>query len=253
MKLTNRPAWADLATSDPAAARDFYTKLFGWNIEVSEDPQYGGYATAKVGDQQVGGIGPKQMAEQPTVWSLYIGTDDVVALDKAVVAAGGTVISPAFAVGEQGSMAVYQDPIGAYVSAWQEGTMRSFLMNEAGALDWPELQGRAVEKAVPFYQQIFGWTDASSPMGPGMPDYHMLSLDDKHVAGALEMSSQAPAEMPSYWLLYFKVDDVDAAFAKAIANGAREISAPLDGFGQRFAVVMDPQGAIFGLVTPKGA
>ena len=30
----NKPAWVDLASSDAAASRDFYTKLFGWNVEV---------------------------------------------------------------------------------------------------------------------------------------------------------------------------------------------------------------------------
>lgn len=45
-------------------------------MDVSDDPQYGGYATAKIGDQSVAGMGPKQMEQQLTVWSLYIGTSD---------------------------------------------------------------------------------------------------------------------------------------------------------------------------------
>jgi hypothetical protein len=44
----NKPAWVDLAAKDPGAARDFYAKLFGWDIEVNPDPQYGGYGRAKV-------------------------------------------------------------------------------------------------------------------------------------------------------------------------------------------------------------
>ena len=58
--LTNKPAWVDLSTTDAEAARDFYSKLFGWRLEISEDPQYGGYATAKLDDKSVAGIGPKQ-------------------------------------------------------------------------------------------------------------------------------------------------------------------------------------------------
>jgi predicted enzyme related to lactoylglutathione lyase len=34
----NKPAWVDLSTSDAAAARDFYSTLFGWDIEVNQDP-----------------------------------------------------------------------------------------------------------------------------------------------------------------------------------------------------------------------
>jgi len=34
------PSWVDLATSDPAGARDYYTGLFGWDAEVGPD-EYG--------------------------------------------------------------------------------------------------------------------------------------------------------------------------------------------------------------------
>ena len=118
--VTNKPAWVDLATTDAEAARDFYSKLFGWSLEVSEDPQYGGYATAKLGDQSVAGIGPKQEGDQsPTAWSLYIGTEAIDALSTKVQEAGGTVIAPPFDVGDQGRMAVFADPSGAVISGWQ--------------------------------------------------------------------------------------------------------------------------------------
>ena len=53
----HKPIWIDLASSDPAASREFYTKLLGWNLEVNPDPLYGGYALAKVGGKDVAGIG----------------------------------------------------------------------------------------------------------------------------------------------------------------------------------------------------
>ncbi len=39
------PSWVDLATTDPAAARDFYGQLFGWEFDVSPDEQLGHYTT----------------------------------------------------------------------------------------------------------------------------------------------------------------------------------------------------------------
>ncbi len=57
-----------------------------------------------------------------------------------------------------------------------------------------------------------------------------------------------PAEVPSYWQVYFDVADVDGAFRKAIDLGARELLAPQDFPGGRFAIVSDPQGASFGLL-----
>src|SRR5438093_9027339 len=70
--VAHKPIWTDLSTSDPAGARDFYAKVFGWKVEVNPDPQYGGYALAKIGGKDVAGIGPKQMDEAPTAWTVYI-------------------------------------------------------------------------------------------------------------------------------------------------------------------------------------
>jgi predicted enzyme related to lactoylglutathione lyase len=64
----------------------------------------------------------------------------------------------------------------------------------------------------------------------------------------MEMSPMAPAGMPSYWMIYFDVTDVDDAFRRAIDAGATEMVAPGEFPGGRFAIVSDPQGAMFGLL-----
>src|SRR5438445_11391619 len=75
--VANKPIWIDLSSGDAAGARDFYSKLFGWKVEVDPDPQYGGYAMAKLGGKDVAGIGPKQMAEAPSAWTGYISNPNV--------------------------------------------------------------------------------------------------------------------------------------------------------------------------------
>jgi predicted enzyme related to lactoylglutathione lyase len=85
-------------------------------------------------------------------------------------------------------------------------------------------------------------------MGEGVPDYNEFQIGDQSVAGAWEMNPGVPAEVPSYWQIYFAVDDVDAAFQKAIGLGAREINAPTEYPGGKFAIVADPEGASFGLL-----
>ena len=62
----NKPAWVDLASSDAEASRSFYSKLFGWQVEVNPDPQYGGYGLARIGDKDAAGIGPKMDPSGPT-------------------------------------------------------------------------------------------------------------------------------------------------------------------------------------------
>src|ERR1700719_1162938 len=51
--VANTPIWLDLSSSDAAASRDYYSKLFGWTIDVNPDPQYGGYAVAKLDGKDV--------------------------------------------------------------------------------------------------------------------------------------------------------------------------------------------------------
>ena len=244
----NKPAWVDLASSDAAASRDFYSKLFGWQVEVNPDPQYGGYGLAKLGGSDAAGIGPKQDPNAPTAWSLYIGSDDIDALARRVAENGGSVVMAPFDVGDQGKMAVFQDPSGAFISAWQGSRMGGFQTDAPNSFGWAELNARGIDKAIPFYTSVFGWTTRTSEMGEGQPPYTEFLLDGESVAGAWEMNPMVPAEVPSYWQVYFAVDDVDSSFRKAIDAGARELQPPQDFPGGRFAIVSDPQGASLGLL-----
>ena len=245
--IINKPAWVDLAAKDPAAARDFYSKVLGWNVEVNPDPQYGGYGIAKVNGNDAAGIGGAMSPDAPTAWNLYIGTDDIEALAGRVTANGGTVAMAPFDVGDQGRMAVFQDPIGAFISAWQGTRMGGFQTTGPSAFAWADLNGRGVERALPFYEQVFGWSTKDS----GVPDwpYTEFQVDGQSFAGAAELDPNAPAETPSHWMVYFAVDDVDAAHRRALDAGAREMVAPLDFPGGRMTILNDPQGAPFGLMT----
>ena len=251
--VAGSPTWVDISSKDPAGTRDYYGKLFGWETEVMADPEYGGYAMARIGGKDVAGIGGLQDPNAPTAWMLYIGTPDAEATAKQVEAAGGKVVAPPFDVGEAGRMAVFQDPAGAFISVWQPKDMPGAgVMHEPGSFTWAELNARGIEKAKPFYAQVFGWGEKVSPMGEGMGDYTEFQQDGKSIAGAMEVPSMVPAEVPSYWMVYFGVDDVDHAFQKATSLGGRELLAPEDFPGGRFAVLQDPQGAAFGILKMQG-
>jgi predicted enzyme related to lactoylglutathione lyase len=249
--VETKPVWVDLSSSDPGGSRDFYSKLFGWKVEVNPDPQYGGYAMAKVGGKDAAGIGPKMSPEAPTAWAIYIGTQDIDELAKKVQASGGKVIAPPFDVGDQGRMAVFQDPTGAFISAWQARQMAGFPTGDSNTFGWAELSARGIDKAIPFYQKVFGWTPKKTEMGEGMPPYTEFQLGGQSIAGGMELSPQVPAQVPSYWLVYFNVDDVDKSFKKATELGAQEMLSPQDFPGGRFAIVRDPQGAAFGILKMK--
>ena len=248
--VVNAPAWIDLSTKDPAAAREFYSKLFGWKAEPEKGPEAGGYAIAKLGAQDVAGIGGQQDPNAPSAWMVYIGTRDVDATAKKIEAEGGKVVAPPFDVMDAGRMAVFQDPTGAFIAAWQPKTMNGFgVQRKAGAFSWAELNARGIDKDKQFYKKVFGWGQKDSPMGEGQGDYTDFKLGDESIAGGMEMNPMVPKEVPSYWMAYFAARDVDQAHKKAVELGGKELVPPSDFPGGRFSILSDPQGATFGLMS----
>jgi predicted enzyme related to lactoylglutathione lyase len=146
----------------------------------------------------------------------------------------------------QGTMAVFHDPAGAFVSVWQAGAHRGAqVVREPGSFTWAELDTRDVEGSRSFYNAVFGW-DARTSEGE-MP-YTEFLVDGDSVAGMMAMPPMVPAEVPSYWLVYFSVADADDAVARVQELGG-SVLAPVMAFpGGRFAVVTDPQGAAFGVM-----
>jgi hypothetical protein len=204
---------------------------------------------AKIGDKNVAGIGGTQDPHAPSAWMTYIGTPDADGIAKKVEAAGGKVVAPPFAVLNAGRMAVFQDPSGAYISVWEPKEMQGAdVMYAPNTFAWAELNARGFDSAEPFYKSVFGWGEKKSPMGEGQGDYTEFKLHDESIAGGMEMNPMVPSEVPSYWMVYFGVADVDKAFKKAVELGGHEMLAPMDFPGGRFAIVSDPQGASFGLM-----
>ena len=246
-----RPVWVDLGSQDAAASRAFYAALFGWVAEPNPDPQYGGYAVAMHGGKDVAGIGPAQSPEQPTAWSLYLGTSDADALAASISAHGGAVIAPPFPIGEMGRMAVFRDSVGAFISAWETGVMGGFAATGPGTFAWAELNARGLAAALAFYQAVFGWAAKTSPMPDGGA-YTELLDGETSILGALEMAAMVPEQVPSYWLVYFASGDIAGDTARAQELGATVLLPPTDMPGGQFAILSDPQGAAFGLLAMDG-
>jgi predicted enzyme related to lactoylglutathione lyase len=71
-------------------------------------------------------------------------------------------------------------------------------------------------------------------------------VQDQPGIGMMAMPSQMPASVPSYWMPYFQVADCDATAARAGELGAKFMVGPQDiPSTGRFAILEDPQGAVF--------
>lgn len=118
---------------------------------------------------------------------------------------------------------------------------------------WYELMTSDLAAAEAFYGAVIGWK-IDHIQQPGMR-YTVFQAEERGVGGALLISDvcEPGAEVPPAWMGYIKVDDTDAAAKSLQAAGGTVHKEPRDipNVG-RFAVVSDPQGAAFMLMTPHG-
>jgi predicted enzyme related to lactoylglutathione lyase len=242
-------SWVDIGT-DVEAAKKFYGPLLGWESKEAGPPEEtGGYGFFTNGGQMVAGYGPQQNPGPP-FWSVYFAVTDADEATKKIEAAGGTVIMAPMDVMGAGRMAVFQDPAGAFFSIWQPGEHKGAeLVRETGSMAWVELNTRDVEAAKRFYPKVFGWTVQTHE---GDMPYHEFQQGSDSVGGMMNMAPMVPAEVPPHWLVYFGVGSVDESAKRAGELGATIVAGPMDYPGGRFAVVIDPKGAAFGLMQQSG-
>src|SRR5690606_37898308 len=123
-------------------------------------------------------------------------------------------------------------------------------MTHHGRFIWYELITTDLDAASRFYEDVVGWTH-DDMTGEGMT-YRVLSGEGGEMGGMLVIPPEAAAQgAPPSWSGYICVDDCDAAADKIERLGGRVMRAPQDipGIG-RFAVVADPQGAVFAIMKP---
>jgi predicted enzyme related to lactoylglutathione lyase len=246
--LPGTPCWGDVNVDSVQKAATFYGALFGWDAEISEDPQYGGYASFTKGGRRVAGAAPTQAPGQPQVWTTYLATDDVQRTADKIKAAGGQVMMEPMDVGDMGRMIIAGDPAGAMFGVWQSGSHAGFqLANEPGSVCWNENMSRDWEGNKKFYNGVFGYEYGD--MSNDEFSYATLDLKGAPVGGIGTLPAGTPAEMPANWTTYFGVSDTDASVAKALELGGRVVKEAFDTPQGRIAILADDQGAIFGIVS----
>jgi predicted enzyme related to lactoylglutathione lyase len=246
------PCWVDLATPDIDAAEQFYGALFGWEVpELPNSAEMGGYRRAKKNGKDVAGVYPLMEAGQHPAWATYVAVEDAAATGALIGENGGTTIVAPMDIG-MGHMAVFADPAGAVFGLWQPVTfVGAELVNEAGCFGWNELGTRDTAGAKQFYSAVFGWgTQEEGSERAGT--YTVWTVGEAMVGGMIDMNALGmPAEVPPNWLVYFTVDDADAAVDAVNAGGGDIRMGPIEIPVGRFAVVADPAGAVFAVMQPS--
>jgi uncharacterized protein len=245
--------WIELGTTDQAAAKNFYGKLFGW--EPQDMPMGPGdlYTIFHLRGQSVAAgytLRPGQKsAGVPPHWMLYVAVasaDDAAARVKSL---GGTVMMDPFDVFDVGRMGVMQDPTGAVFCVWQPKRNAGVgIIHEKGSFTWADLMTPDPEAAKRFYSQLFGW---KIEVGDKDSSGYLHIRNGEHFIGGIPPAQHRNPNAPPHWLAYFEVDDCDATTTSAKQLGARAYVEPMsmEGVG-RWSVLADPQGAVFAAFQP---
>ncbi len=94
---------------------------------------------------------------------------------------------------------------------------------------------------VKFYEKLLGWNRAEkSP--PGLSAF---GGGDRPWGGMAESE-----KIPSGWLPYVQVDDLDGSASQAESLGAKIVKARSTGPAGDFVVIRDPSGGVVALWTP---
>ena len=119
-----------------------------------------------------------------------------------------------------------------------------------GKFVWNELATGDVDGAKRFFGEIAGWTFDSVPMEGGTYWVAKVEGEAMPVAGLFDKAI-LPHAVPTHWLAYLAVSDVDATVAANEAHGGKTVRPPFEvpNVG-RIAVVMEPTGAAMGYMTP---
>ncbi len=241
-------SWTDLNTPDQAAAKSFYGALFGWSFQDMPAGEGIVYSMAHMDGKPVAAISPQPEQQRdagvPPLWNSYVTVESA---DHAVDRArnlGANVHAPAFDVFDSGRMAVIADPQGAFFMVWEPREhIGAGLVNGPGLLSWNELATPDPDGSAGFYTEMFGWS--TQPFGDMPTQYLVVQTSDGRGNGGIREASD---QEPTFWLVYFGIDDIHSGVGRAGELGGKTLAEPVDiGGGNKVAVVQDPEGAVFGL------
>lgn len=239
----------------------FYANLFGWDYEEAPPEDVGGrrYAWAKNSSGYPAGIAAQSEEEVASgaepQWSVQLLVDDMDEVVRRIADFGGSVLEAPSKVGEYGIGAEIADSTGGRVNIWQAFQSGPTIKHEHGAMQWCELMTPDPETAAAFYRTLL--RVKTDPME--MPDGSVNSIvrtEDGPVMGISALGGLSNELIEKLggptWIVYFNVDDVDAAVERAVQTGAELPDPPWDvpGIG-RMAWFYDPQGALVALTRPE--
>jgi predicted enzyme related to lactoylglutathione lyase len=113
---------------------------------------------------------------------------------------------------------------------------------EPGTIGWIDLTVENAATIRDFYSQVVGWRPDSVDMG-SYSDYTMCSPADGEPRAGVCHAQGANTGLPSAWLIYIVVTDLDESMQKCVELGGQVVSGPRTMGTNRYCIIQDPGGA----------
>ena len=115
--MGNRFCHLGLATKNLGAAKDFYSKVFDW--ELSDSPGMDApYTMIDTGQEPSGGMMVLPDPQVPVSWTMYVEVDNVANTCGRIKELGGQIFKEPEEVPGMGTFAIVSDPQGAVFGLW---------------------------------------------------------------------------------------------------------------------------------------
>lgn len=245
------PCWIELATTDEAAAQDFYGQLFGWTFRIARDSSVptARYLTASLHNLDVAGL-HQSWAGWASAWMVRVSVASTVHAAGWVEHLGGKLLLGPIDVPHRGSVLHAMDPSGAPVVLWAvppDWEFTTGLPNTFSSADLNTHDGAATDY---FFSRLFNYKSVRIGDQPGL-DYVEWRLDQQPVLYRYVMGPEYHPDTAPHWMVYFEVEPArgtDATAGHALMLGGGVVVEPYDSPWGRTAVLADPMGATFSIV-----
>lgn len=240
--------WADLFTTDAAAATKFYSGVFGWTANTVT--QYGRpYTVFSNGSRPVAGLAPRPSSNsnRPSRWIAYISVPDIASTVKLVTQAGGQVRAEARDFPQRGVQAIIADNEGATVGLIQSSSGDSADTEpKPGDWNWFVLYANDPKVVSGFYEKVIKYDVAPDRRTERKNDF-LLSSGGLARAGVAPLPEREDAKLG--WLGVIRVSSIDETIARVVKLGGEVVLAPrAPAHETRFAIIADSTDGVVGLV-----
>ena len=237
--------WVDLVTTDPSAAVEFYSSVFGWQPKYFADKNYIELSHNDRVMSSVVRYEDDDAVDGDARWLVSISVTDVDASLKKVAENGGEVLESATDLPDRGRYAVIGDSQGAVLMLLRAtGGDPIEDLQKLNEWAWAELWTDDPEAAVNFYQAIVGYNSLRVPDSDG-GERILLGTDGNARATVVPLPWD---DVEPNWIPYIPVSSASETLQRITDTGGAVLVKSGDNLNAvSVAIVMDPTGGVFAI------